>query len=33
MIIEWIRRQDPEFHHELETYLFKEKDITKIEEE
>jgi hypothetical protein len=33
MIIEWIRRQGPEFHHELETYLFKEKDITKIEEE
>jgi ferritin-like protein len=33
MLIEWIRRKDPEFHHELETYLFKKKDITKIEEE
>jgi hypothetical protein len=33
MLIEWIRRQDPEFHHELETYLFKKKDITKLEED
>lgn len=32
MLIEWIRRQDNEFHHELETYLFKKKDITKLEE-
>ena len=32
MLIEWIRRQDSEFHHELETYLFKKKDITKLEE-
>ena len=31
MLIEWVRRQDPEFHHELETYLFKKKDITKLE--
>jgi len=33
MLIEWIRRQDPEFHEELETYLFKKEDITEIEEE
>ena len=33
MIIEWIRRQDPEFHKELKTYLFKKEDITKLEEE
>ena len=32
MLIEWVRRQDPEFHHELETYLFKKKDITQLEE-
>ena len=31
MLIEWVRRQDSEFHHELETYLFKKKDITKLE--
>jgi len=33
MLIEWIRRQDPEFHNELKTYLFKKKDITKLEED
>lgn len=33
MIIEWIRRNDSAFHHELETYLFKKQDITEIEEE
>ena len=33
MLIEWIRRNDPEFHEELETYLFTKKSITKIEEE
>ncbi|MEF8849101.1 MAG: ferritin [Candidatus Thermoplasmatota archaeon] len=33
MIIEWIRREDPAFHEELETYLFKDKKITEIEEE
>lgn len=32
MLMEWIRRQDHTFHHELETYLFKKKDITKLEE-
>lgn len=31
MLIEWIRRQDPEFHEELKTYLFKEEDITDLE--
>jgi len=32
MLIEWIRRHDPEFHEELETYLFKKENITEIEE-
>jgi len=32
MLIEWIRRQDPAFHHELETYLFKKESITSLEE-
>jgi hypothetical protein len=32
MIIEWIRRKDPEFDHELETYLFKKEDITELED-
>jgi ferritin-like protein len=31
MLIEWIRRQDPEFHHELKSYLFTKKDITQLE--
>lgn len=31
MLIEWIRRQDPEFHEELKTYLFKEEEITDLE--
>jgi hypothetical protein len=33
MLIEWIRRQDPEFNEELDTYLFTKEDITEIEEE
>ena len=33
MLIEWIRRKDSSFDDELKTYLFKEKDITEIEEE
>ena len=32
MLIEWIRRQDPAFHHDLETYLFTKKDVTELEE-
>lgn len=32
MIIEWIRREDPEFNEELETYLFKDKKIGELEE-
>lgn len=32
MIIEWIRRHDPAFHEELETYLFTKEDITRLEE-
>jgi hypothetical protein len=33
MLIEWIRRNDSAFHKELETYLFKKEDITKLEDE
>ncbi len=28
MLIEWIRRQDPEFDHELKDYVFTEKEIS-----
>ncbi len=27
MLLEWIRRQDPTFDHELKDYLFSEKPI------
>jgi hypothetical protein len=27
MILEWIRRQDPHFDHELKDYLFTDKTI------
>ena len=27
MVLEWIRRQDPTFDHELKDYLFTEKTI------
>ena len=27
MVLEWIRRQDPKFDHELKDYLFTEKPI------
>jgi len=34
MLLEWIRRNDPEFAKQMKTYLFKEgKPILKIEEE
>jgi hypothetical protein len=34
MIMEWLRRNDPEFAKQMKTYLFKDgKSITKIEEE
>lgn len=33
MVLEWIRRHDPAFHAAMETYLFTEGDVTKIEEE
>ena len=33
MLIEWIRRHDEAFSHELKDYLFTEKPITEIEEE
>ena len=28
MVLEWIRRKDPAFSHELKDYLFTEKPIT-----
>ncbi|MCF7845629.1 MAG: hypothetical protein K9L85_00130 [Candidatus Peribacteraceae bacterium] len=31
MLVEWIRRADPEFEHELKDYLFTDKPITEIE--
>jgi ferritin-like protein len=33
MLIEWIRRHDEAFSHELKDYLFTEKPVTEIEEE
>ncbi|RJP17294.1 MAG: ferritin [Candidatus Abyssobacteria bacterium SURF_5] len=34
MLMEWIRRNDPEFAKQMKTYLFKDgKAITEIEEE
>ncbi len=32
MLIEWIRRNDSAFEHELKDYLFTKKPITEIEE-
>jgi len=32
MLIEWIRRNDGAFAHELKDYLFTDKPITEIEE-
>ncbi|WP_275098502.1 ferritin-like domain-containing protein [Sedimenticola hydrogenitrophicus] len=28
MVLEWIRRNDPRFEHELKDYLFSDKPIT-----
>ena len=28
MVLEWIRRRDPKFSHELKDYLFTDKPIT-----
>jgi len=33
MALEWLRRHDPGFRDALETYLFTEGDVTRIEEE
>lgn len=33
MLIEWLRRNSPEFHDQLQTYLFTEAPITEVEEE
>jgi len=33
MILEWIRRNDPAFDHELKDYMFTEGKITELEEE
>lgn len=33
MLLEWIRRQDPAFDHELKDYLFTEGSLADIEHE
>lgn len=33
MIMEWLRRNDPDFAGQFETYLFSTGDITKVEEQ
>lgn len=33
MVLEWIRRRDAEFDRQLRTYLFKQGDITEIEDD
>ncbi|MCK5751064.1 MAG: ferritin [Oricola sp.] len=33
MTLEWLRRNSPDFDHELKTYLFKDGPITKLEAE
>jgi hypothetical protein len=33
MLLEWIRRRDPKFDHELRDYLFTDKPIAKLESE
>ena len=32
MVLEWIRRQDPEFDRVLRTYLFTKGNVTEIED-
>ena len=32
MVLEWIRRRDPDFARAMDTYLYSEGDVTKIEE-
>jgi hypothetical protein len=32
MLVEWIRRHDEAFSHELKDYLFTERPVTEIEE-
>lgn len=32
MVLEWLRRQDPVLDQQLRTYLFREGDITAVEE-
>jgi ferritin-like protein len=33
MVLEWLRRHDPELDRHLRTYLFREGSITELEEE
>jgi len=33
MLLEWIRRQDPAFDHELKDYLFTEGSLAELEHE
>jgi len=32
MLVEWLRRRDSAFEHELRDYLFTDKPVTEIEE-
>ncbi|TVP88957.1 MAG: ferritin [Thioalkalivibrio sp.] len=32
MVLEWLRRNDPKWHEELDTYLFTRGDVTQLEE-
>lgn len=33
MLLEWLRRRDPAFSHELKDYLFTEGDLLELEKE
>lgn len=33
MLLEWIRRNDPDFNEQLTTYLFTDKPVLAVEEE
>lgn len=33
MAIEWLRRNDPQFDHELRTYLFTDAPVTDVEDQ
>jgi hypothetical protein len=33
MVLEWVRRRNPDFASQMETYLFTKAPITEVEEE